>query len=267
MHTFFGGFAASSTNFVCSGSFQKDRNAHDAGMEPFRTTRLLVAEELKHSMTLDVALLKQLSGGADVRVEGRRFGSGERFKFVWQANIVLVFNEGDCPQFDGDSALVQRLLVAPMRSKFVSEMPAEPEEHTYLMDKDITSKFPLWCSALLDLLLERFDPDALDKPPAGMLQWGQGVAVDANPLADWMSLLVTVTGKKEDYLLLGDLVERYNADEQLRRKMPAVEFKRYAKAYLTSVSLSFKSQPVSLKVDGVWEKKCNVARGIALVAK
>ena len=85
MHSFFGGYSASNTKFVCAGSFQRDRDSHDAGLEPFRTTRLLVAEELKHNMSLDVALLKQLAGGADVRIEGRRFGSGERFKFFWQA--------------------------------------------------------------------------------------------------------------------------------------------------------------------------------------
>jgi hypothetical protein len=244
MRGFFGGFYACNTKFVCSGSIQADRNSHDAGLEPFKATRLVAAEELKNNMTLDVGFLKLVAGGADVKVEGRKFGQGDRFKFTWQANIVLVFNEGDCPKFDsGDSAFIQRLVVAPMRSKFVVAMPQEPEEHTFLMDPDVNVKFPLWRSALLDIFLDHFDPKALNNPPVGMLQWGQGVATDANPIADWMQQRVSVTGNKDDYLLLSDLVGHYNMDDQLKRQMTAAEFKRLAKGYLGTVALSFKDAP------------------------
>ena len=263
MRVFFGDFYSCNTKFVCAGSFQADRNSHDAGMEPFKANRLIAAEELKNNMTLDLALLKKLSGGEDVEVEGRKFGSGEHFKYVWQANIILVFNEGDCPQFDsGDSAFMQRLLVAPMRSKFVPEMPAEPEEYTYLMDKNVTHRFPLWRSALLDLLLEHFDPLALDKVPEGMRQWGQGVATDANPLADWMQQHVKVTGHKQDFMLFADLVTRYKADVQLARQMTVTEFKRNAKAFIGSVALSFKDEPTWVPLLG---SKRGVAVGVTIV--
>jgi hypothetical protein len=43
---------------VCKGSFERDRDSHDAGLEPFRGKRLVVAEELKNSMTLDAAPVK-----------------------------------------------------------------------------------------------------------------------------------------------------------------------------------------------------------------
>ena len=67
--------------------------------------------------------------------------------------------------------------------------------------RNVTHRFPLWRSALLDLLLEHFDPLGLDYPPEGMLQWSQGVATDANPLTDWMEQHVKVTGHKQDFML------------------------------------------------------------------
>jgi phage/plasmid-associated DNA primase len=265
MRSFFGAFSATNTKFVCAGSFQADRNAHDAGLEPFRTTRLIVAEELKNNMALDAALLKMLSGGANVMIEGRKFGQGDRFKFVWQANIVLIFNEGDCPKYDsGDTVFVKRLVFAPMRSKFVSEMPAEPEEHTFLMDGEVSDRFPLWRSALLDLLLEHFDPRALDKPPEGMLQWGHAVTTEANPLADWMQQHVKITGERQDFLLFSDIVTRYKADVQLARQMSVTEFKKVAKAYLGSVALSFKAIDNIKKATG-WSSAPNVAKGVILI--
>jgi hypothetical protein len=266
MRSFFGAFSTANTKFVCAGSFQGDRNSHDAGLEPFRSTRLIIAEELKNNMTLDTALLKMLSGGTGVVVEGRKFGQGDRFKYVWQANIVLIFNEGDCPQFDsGDSAFMQRLLVAPMRSKFVAEMPAEPEEHTFLMDGDVSDRFPLWRSALLDLLLDHFDPKAnFEKPPDGMQQWGHAVTTEANPLADWMQQHVKVTGDKQDYVLLSDIVTRYKADVQLARQMSVTEFKRNAKAFIGSVALSLKAIDNIKKATG-WSSAPNVAKGVILI--
>jgi phage/plasmid-associated DNA primase len=264
MARFFGFYGEFNTRFVCAGSFQKDRDSHDAGLEPYRHTRLLVAEELKHNMNLDVALLKKLAGGSDVTVEGRRFGLGERFSFTWRANIVLVFNEGDCPRFDGDAALLQRMLVAPMRSKFVANLPGDPEEYTFIADKTIAQKFPLWLPALLDVLKEHYDPDAMDSPPLSMRQWGQNVATEANPLGSWMEERVVVTGKKEDYVQLSDVLPLYRSDDQLRRRMDEDSFKRFAKAYLKTNGLTFKEKDNVLNGNGVRTTARHAARGIKM---
>jgi phage/plasmid-associated DNA primase len=267
MRVFFGDFYSCNTKFVCAASFQSDRNSHDAGLEVFKGKRLVAAEELKNSMTLDVALLKMLSGGTGVVVEGRKFGQGDRFKFTWQANIVLVFNEGDCPAFDsGDSAFMQRLLVAPMRSKFVAAMPEEPEEHTYLMDPDINYKFLLWRSALLDLLLEGFEGarHRIENPPESMLLWRQGIATDANPLADWMQKTLVITGDRDDYVLLKDVVKAYEEDAGVPRqsRIAPVEAKRLAKAYLQQVALGYKELDNLRNASGGWTRCRQVARGV-----
>ncbi|MEW5315249.1 MAG: hypothetical protein WDW38_006693 [Sanguina aurantia] len=61
---FFGPLSKSSTKFVCRGSFDKDRDSHDGGLECFKGKRLLVAEELKHTMTPDEAMLKSYAAAA-----------------------------------------------------------------------------------------------------------------------------------------------------------------------------------------------------------
>jgi hypothetical protein len=264
MRIFFGDFYACNTKFVCAGSFQGDRNSHDAGLEPFRATRLIVAEELKKNMTLELALLKMISGGPDVMVEGRKFSLGDRFKFVWRANLVLIFNEGDCPKYDNeDEVFVDRLVFAPMRSKFVAVMPTEPEEHTFLMDAELSKKFPVWRSALLDILLEHVDPHAFDRLPEGMRDWGRDVTTKANPLADWMFKNVLVTGNKDDSLLMGDLMERFQNDEHQRRFMTETEFRRLAKTFIRQVALSFKEKD-NVKESGVWRGRAGVAKGVCM---
>lgn len=74
-------------------------------------------------------------------------------------------------------------------------------------------------------------------------------------VAEWMQRHVRVTGNKEDFLLLGDLVKRYYADEQLCRKMCAAKFKILAKAFMGAVALSFKEK------DNVYVNKQRVNRG------
>jgi hypothetical protein len=68
--------------------------------------------------------------------------------------MILVFKEEDCPKYDISGDVFNRLVFAPMRSKFVFEMPLQPVDHTFLWDIHISYRFPLWRSALLDLLLD-----------------------------------------------------------------------------------------------------------------
>ena len=63
--------------------------------------RLLVSEEMKPGISLDEAFIKRIAGGEGVRIEGRSCDTGNSSDFMWQAGVVLVFNEGDCPKFDG----------------------------------------------------------------------------------------------------------------------------------------------------------------------
>ncbi|PNH10549.1 hypothetical protein TSOC_002706 [Tetrabaena socialis] len=205
--SFFGRLAKTNTKFVCKGSFDRAKDDHDAGLAPLKGKRLIIAEELKAAMTLDEAMIKQYTGGAGVIVEGRHLGSANTFRYVWQAGFMLIFNEGCCPKFDvGDAAFAGRMIVAPMRSKFVArELTQTEEPYTYKMDKELAQHFPTWMSSLADLLLEHFDINGLDddRIPDVMKEWQKDILADSNPIAQWMDTHVKITGLPEDFVVLG----------------------------------------------------------------
>jgi hypothetical protein len=265
---FFGRKAKESTKFVCRGAFERDRDSHGAGTETYRGMRLVVAEELKHGMTLDEAMLKRYTGGTDVTVEDRKFGSGEWYKFVWQAGFLLIFNDGDCPKFDaGDEAFVNRMLVAPMRSKFVERPLTEHEEpHTFATDRNIKVKFKAWMSALADVLLARFDPDALADHhiPEAMREWRGDIGAGANPVSAWLEETVTGTGDDGDYVLLADLQPRFAAARPGER-VPERTFNRMAKAALRAMEGVVVNDIDHVLADGQWRTKRNVVRGVVMI--
>ncbi|PNH02996.1 hypothetical protein TSOC_010982 [Tetrabaena socialis] len=232
LQSFFGSLCKSSTKFVCKGSFDQDRNSHDGGLQNFKGKRLLIAEELKHTMTLDDAMLKSYSGGEGTLVEGRKMGSADEFRFVWQSGFLLIFNEGDCPKFDAaDQAFMDRIIVAPMRSKFVRLMGEDDGDYTYEMDVDIVARFPTWRSALAHVLLEHLDTNVLITLPPSMSEWRQGVVEGANPLSDWIEKLIEVTGVRTDYIIMGELKRTFSASGS--HVVPPKEFPGLARAYLS----------------------------------
>eukprot|EP00798_Chlamydomonas_sp_ICE-L_P012655 gene12655-biopygen10580 len=210
--SFFDDYGSSNgTKFLTKGSFARSRDDHDAGLKPMKGVRLLVAEEMKPGIALDEALIKRIAGGEGVRVGGRSCGTGNSFDFLWQAGVVLVFNEGDCPKFDGgDSAFVKRMVVVPMRSNFV----LHPErEHEFERRDDLADALPTWRSALANLLIENFRrpgrSSIFDNLPVSMTEWKSGIADSANPLTEWIEEVVEVTGASSDAVWIGDLKVRW----------------------------------------------------------
>ncbi|PNH03854.1 putative helicase [Tetrabaena socialis] len=231
LQSFFGSLCKSSTKFVCKGSFDQDRNSHDGGLQNFKGKRLIIAEELKHTMTLDDAMLKSYSGGEGTLVEGRKMGSADEFRFVWQGGFILIFNQGDCPKFDAaDQAFMDRIIVAPMRSKFVRLMGEDDGDYTYEMDVDIVARLPTWRSALADVLLEHLDTNVLITLPPSMSEWRQGIVEGANPLSDWIEELIEVTGVQTDYIIMGELKSTFSASGS--HVVARSEFPGLARAYL-----------------------------------
>ena len=293
-------YNATSTDFICLPSFQRDRDAHASGMGGMRGKRLLISEELKSYMKLDIGLLKRVTGGAGVLAQGRKFGTEETFSFNWTANIILVFNDGDCPNLGSDDAFADRMLVAPMRSKFIpkarprdeddggsgdegegeggGEEGEEGEEgasgvnakepHTFFIDKRISSKFGAWNSALLDLLIQHYSPgeEILDAPPASTAEWKRDVALSGNRLTPWMKKKVEVTGNKQDYVLFPDLIRLYEADRRLSDRVMPTDFEKLAVGYLKGAALSYKKEDKVKMPDGKWKNKYSgVAKGVRLL--
>jgi len=210
--SFFDEYGSSNgTKFMTKGSFARSRDDHDAGLKPMKGVRLLVAEEMKPNIALDEALIKRIAGGEGVRVCGSSCDTGNSFDFLWQAGIVMVFNEGDCPKFDGgDSAFVKRMVVVPMRSNFV----LHPErKHEFERRDDLADILPTWRSALAQLLIEHFRrpgrSSIFDNLPVSMTEWKSGISDFANPLTEWLEEVVEMTGASSDAVWIGDLKVRW----------------------------------------------------------
>jgi hypothetical protein len=242
---FFDMLCKSSTKFVTKGSHDKDKDSHDAGFEPFVPVgaRACVAEELKHIMKLDVGLLKSLSGGTGTRVEGRKCGSSETFRFTWQAGIIMVFIEGDCPQFDvGDAAWVGRMLVAPIHSRFEAGELSD-ESFTFPMDSNLTSHFPLWRNALLDILVEHYKTGdiAAEDVPRDMLEWRSEIVDSGNGLGEWLASVVSKTEEASDFIVLRELKSAYVMLDSHQKSVPAKDFNRVAHAWFVSQGFTFRA--------------------------
>jgi len=211
LRVFFGDYLKGSTKFICKGAFDKDKDSHDGGLEPLKGKRVMLADELKKNMKLDEGLVKNLAGGKYV-VEGRRFGKVDQFKFTWQAGIIMVFNEGDCPKFDStDIAFMERMLVCPMRSKFMMCRSDDFSTHTYMMDPKIDSNFEKWRSSLLDFLVGYCKLDGLCdmKIPASMKEWKEEIISGNNELGEWIMEVVEITNNPEDVVSAAELKDKY----------------------------------------------------------
>jgi phage/plasmid-associated DNA primase len=264
LRVFFGDYLKSSTKFICKASFDKDKDSHDGGLEPLKGKRVMLADELKKNMKLDEGLIKNLAGGKYV-VEGRRFGKVDQFKFTWQAGIIMVFNEGDCPKFDStDKAFMERMLVCPMRSKFINCANDNIETNTYIIDPQIDENFVNWRSSLLDYLKDYCKIDGLCKfdIPKSMCEWKEDIISGNNELADWIFENVEVTNQIEDVLSLNDLKDKYKNHHGLRG-ISDRDFMAIAKALFTSKGFEIKEK-MQYRVNGSNTTKRNVVLRIKL---
>lgn len=262
---FFENLSMKKTEFFLSASFIKSRDSHNAGMKSAMNKRLIVGDEFEKHQTLDVSFMKDATGGMNTRIEGRNLGSAEDFKYVWEANMVLAFNEDCCPKFDADPALLSRMITVPFRSKFLPEIPDDADEHTFLKDGDLPNKFPKWRSAILDILIEHFNVD-LDNIPSSMKEWKRSLAADSNPFSDFLSEQLEFTGNKEDWITVNTHVEKlydllpHNMTSKYTRK----DFKRLSVEFLRSTALAFKEK-YNIHIDG--ERKTKKEGGVALGVK
>ncbi|KAF9343783.1 hypothetical protein BGX26_005203 [Mortierella sp. AD094] len=196
-----------------------DKDSHDAGLEPLKGKRIVLADELKKSMRLDDALIKSLAGGHYV-VEGRRIG-----------RIIMVFNEGDCPTFDpSDTAFMERMLVCPMRSKFVVCDQDDEDSYTYKIDPTIHEEFPSWRSSLLDYLIQHCSKSGLVGMgiPAAMKEWKDEIVIGNNEIAEW--LLEHTELAEGDFMSLSELRDLYIGSAGHHTRLSNKGFNSAAKA-------------------------------------
>jgi phage/plasmid-associated DNA primase len=248
---FFGKYSdQQGTPFLSKASLDKGRDAHDAATTKYRGIRIVVAEEMKKYHTLDDGILKKFTGGERVEASGRKMNSEEVFKFTWQAGFVLIFNDGDCPKFDAtDEALMHRMLVAPMRAKFVAHPSSDPAAFEFASVDGVRNQFSSLLSSLAELFMgiyhesntiSAFDTSAL---PRSMTEWKNDITEEANPFAEWLqsiidSGVIEITGSRDDFIRLGALNEYKASTEYSHTRVEVGHVKMFfGQKYKDSVSI------------------------------
>ena len=262
----FGKLAAERREFLLQSTSQKDRNGHDAGMQAMAKKRLLVCEELSNSHTLDVGFIKTLTSGDGAEMEGRGFDTAASFRFTWEAGVIVTFNQGCMPKLgtlkDDPEAFWKRVIVCPMRARFEDQVAEDAEEYTFKKDVDIVSNFKNWRSAFLDLLIEHWDPELLNSERVGSDKWRGELAVESNPMAEWLSNHIQVTGDKKDVLKRDDIVDKY-LRERNENSLPVGKVKELVMNYLKVVCLRYR-EIGNLKVSGRFVSARHLATGVKL---
>ena len=121
--------------------------------------RFLMVDGINSGCMLDETRIKRVTK-ADAEVDG----------ILWQAGIV-VSDYGNAPLFNTrDPNFHDRVIIVPMRSKFVDELDetSRNEANTFVADFCFKERFERWLPALADMLVEHYDPRGLDVIPEVM---------------------------------------------------------------------------------------------------
>ena len=222
---------------------------------------------MSNSHTLDVGFVKTLTSGDGAEMEGRGFDSGASFQFVWEAGLIVTFNQGCMPKLgtlkDDPEAFWKRVIVCPMRARFEDEVPDDAEEYTYKKDTEVVSNFKDWRSAFLDLLIEHWDPKLINSERVGSAEWRVSLATENNPMTEWLQDHIRVTKDKKHVIKRDDVVDKFLREAQ-DNTLPVGKVKELVMNYLRVVSLKYKEEGGKVKVSGRFVTTRHLATGVAL---
>lgn len=160
----FGNFYLANSKFVVDGG-NRHNEEYDGGIYTLKDIRLLVADGLQKNDTLNCNFIKAITGESNYHIKGAKTPSNTKVEFFVQAGLIMLSTNNNMPKFNKtDDDFLRRIVVCPMRSRFVSaeeiaEMKNNKEnmKNTYIADDSLRRLFPEWRSATLDLLMEHYN--------------------------------------------------------------------------------------------------------------
>lgn len=143
-------FCSANKSLLNEDTFNNSGGANEGLMKLMDTLIASISEPNKKKL-LDMAVLKQLSGGDEI--SGRKIYR-EETDFKAKALIIVACN--DIPRInDTGKASFNRIRCVPFYSLFVdNEEDVDEENHKYLKDERISSNFEAWKYALMKIVLE-----------------------------------------------------------------------------------------------------------------
>jgi phage/plasmid-associated DNA primase len=201
-----------------SGVLSTPANPHGPNEElmSLRCKRLALFSEPSAKKALNVAFLKELTGGDEQSARGMH---SKKVTFTFLGLVNLLCNK--VPEFDDfDGGIKRRLRCVPYCSEFVDPVQlVDPVQFASLepstarsvfpLDKTIDRHFPRWRFALMKLILRvAGEPDADGDPPA-VREHTQRLIQREDAMSAFVLANVAKTGCRRDVLRRQDLWARY----------------------------------------------------------
>ena len=112
--------------------------------------RFAVMQEPCKEEKINTGIMKEITGGDPI--QGRSLHK-DTVTFVPQFNLAVCTNHLFNIRANDDGTW-RRIRVVPFISKFVKDPSADPQDHEFIMDKNINLRFPRWTTVFLALLVE-----------------------------------------------------------------------------------------------------------------
>lgn len=171
--------------------------------------------------------MKELTGGINIKLTARALHRPNRppVTFEWTAKLLFAFNEGKIPRFDHyDHAFVERMLVIPMRSKFVLDPQAidyiDPLTNTFLAVPSISTEIlPKLRAANMRWLLEGlrlYRAEGLDDsvlPAAGMKNFKTALLLLHSPVGDFLHETIKPAEQEDARVELDEVWAIFRSDK------------------------------------------------------
>ncbi|BAF45559.1 GfV-C20-ORF1 [Ichnoviriform fumiferanae] len=216
----FGSYYLSNSTIVRAGG-TRENNEFAGGLYGFNEKRLLLADGLQKTDTLNCGFIKAITGDCNYYMKHINKFFRTQFEFVVQAGLVVIANEKNMPKFDKtDENFLKKMVVCPLRSRFVTqeefqEMRRSKNKMTNILIANDSSKLPFheWRSATLDLLTEYYNKP-ISTIPDSMKAWKKRVCDMFFDYTDWMNLHLCKSQNENEFVSATEIMIRIKKPEK-----------------------------------------------------
>lgn len=270
----FNPYTTSGKKYLIKSNVVFNSNNHDAGLSNLRNKRFLTVPECSDKNFVDDEFFKEMADMVYI-FKGRKFQSGEEFQFPMYANAILACNKNKFYKFDiHDYTFVQRMLAIEMQSKFDVNYKQDDWEKLQFKSEFINSKFELWKSAFIDVLLEigqRAD-EILSKIDENkmLMKWKQklislrmGINEDiAFDFKSWFQSNLTISENPCEWVSCNDL-KKIIKDSEFNGYFKSLNFLEILKTWLKEINTETIERH-KFFINGKRYEKRNVIKGFKL---